>query len=329
MRITASAHLRFAALALLGVTLMDSAHAETPPPSPEILRLIDGYRSAKQFQGNDVAVLLGPSGRMDAATLALLARGLAEADSDARAELALALVLSARASDPLRGQGREAILDERVADVLGGAGIAKNDGAKETCLRALIDAVPARLAARRGAELLASLKESPDPTTALAVAKAKPAGAREVLERLMKSGAADGGTPAFRIARAAAGDAALERGMIRAFREETSFKKKAALARELGLLGTPAALKALGEALRSPLIDEGELRRRSFRVDVLDALRLSYPDRVELIWRGYADDRGYAAAEKFVAESFGVSWSAPRPLFFTQYDAPQPAPPPR
>jgi hypothetical protein len=317
-----------AAFVLWGLILMEPVHADAPDARPEIRELVEKIRAGRTFYGNDVDVLLAPNGRLEPATVALLAKGLAEAGSDPRQELALALVLSAQRADPLRNQGREAILDQGVVDALAGPGISKTDPAKETCLWALVQSAPPRLVALRGAELLASLKAHPDPTTALAVAKAKPAGALETIDRIMKETKVYRESVEFQAARAAVGDSEAEGKYIREFRETSSPKTKTALARRLGLIGTPAALKALGEALRSPLIEVGDLRRRSVRVDVLDALRLSFPERTELIWQAYKDDRGYDAAEKFVAETLKVTWPEPRPPFFTQYVAPQPSAPP-
>jgi len=172
-----------AAFVLWGLILMEPVHADAPDARPEIRELVEKIRAGRTFYGNDVDVLLAPNGRLEPATVALLAKGLAEAGSDPRQELALALVLSAQRADPLRNQGREAILDQGVVDALAGPGISKTDPAKETCLWALVQSAPPRLVALRGAELLASLKAHPDPTTALAVAKAKPAGALETIER--------------------------------------------------------------------------------------------------------------------------------------------------
>lgn len=304
-----------AALAAM-LTPMSSIAQEPTLAEREVARL----RAGEKFFG-DGADLLGSDGRLDEPTLALFVAALRDTDDDPRAEVARALVTVARRADPLSARGGQAIRDVRVIDALVDPGLARRGGAKEVCLDALLLSVPPALLAPHGAALVASLRAAPDPTTALVIARVKPAGGLEALEAVARDNAVFGRSREVALARAALGDLDRERALIAAFRAEQDPAAKADQASDLGLVGTPAALVALGEAVRTPLVISSMSSRRSVRVAVLGALRRAFPEEPSLVWERIRDDSGYAAAEAFVEQRLGVTWTTPRPPFLVQENA--------
>lgn len=289
---------------------------------PATRQIIEGLRTGETYRGNDSDPFV-IEGRIDGPALELLIQTFRDSTGDPRGELAHLLVAVGKAGDELRPKGGDALRDPRVISALVELGLARQDGAKETCLSALIQSVPPALVAPHGDALAASLAASPDQTTAMAVAKAKPKGGLAALEKAIKSAPWIGKTREAELLRAALGDAALEKKLLAAFAAEKSPEKKARLARELGLVGTPATLKALGAELRSPVVYETPSSvARSQRLDILPALQLAFPEEPALYPNTIRDDSGYAAAEAFVEKRLGVTFTSPRPPFLTQNGRP-------
>ena len=265
-----------AALAVaLALALAGLASAGDPPSAArEVVRRL---RAGEAF-GGDATAFLGSDGRVDPGALDLLVAALRETTEDPRGEVARALVAVGRAADPLRARGGDAIRDPRVVAALVDPGLAHADSAKETCLDALVKSVPPALVAPHGAALAACLRQSPDPTVALALARARPADGRAILEAVAKADPTFAATHEVELARAALGDVGREQAIVEAFRACTDPTKESALARDLGVVGTRAALEALARALRTTLIVERGNRRRSVRLEVIAALRLAFPD---------------------------------------------------
>lgn len=318
-RVRPAAGWRFAAGALPLLTLfaLGSAASAQDPARDAVARL----RAGEPFQG-DVRPFIAPDGALAPGALDLLVRSLRDAEDDPRAEVARALIAAARKADPLATRGGEAIRDARVIAALVDPGLARADGAKELCLEALLRSVPPALLAPHGPALIASLRAGPDPTVAIVVAKAKPPGGRAAIDAAAAADVTFAATPEVDLARAALGDAARERALIEAFEAAAEPSAKREQARALGLVATPAALQALGRAVRTPLVDASLSRRRSVRLDVLDALRLTYPAEPALFGHTITDDAGYEAAERFVQDTLGVTFTAPRPPFLTEQGLP-------
>lgn len=304
----------------LGVGLL-AREAAAQDPSSAAREVVARLRAGDPFQG-DVRPLLDRSGALDDATLALLVGALRETQDDPRAEVARALIAAARAADPLAPRGGEALRDARVIGALVDPGLSRADGAKELCLEALLRSVPPAALAPHGGALAASLQAGPDPTVALVLAKARPSGGLGALEAAARADPTFGASPEVALAGAALGDVERERALIAAFEAAADPRRKRELAQDLGLVATPAALRALGAALRTPLVEASLSDRRSVRLDVLSALRLTFPDEPALFGHLIRDDAGYEAAERFVERRLGVRFTAPRPPFLTQEGAP-------
>ncbi len=300
------------------LTMTAPARAQEPPPAA--LEAVARLREGAPFQG-DVRPFLA-EGALEPGALALLVRSLGALEDDPRAEVARALIAAARAADPLAARGGEALRDARVIAALVDPGLRRADGAKELCLDALLRSTPPALLAPHGAALAASLRDAPDPTVALVLAKAKPEGGLAVLEAACGADETFAAAPEVELARAGLGDVARERALVERFEATDDAARKRELARALGLVATRPALAALGRALRTPLVEDRPSVRRSVRLDVLEALRLTYPDEPALFGHTIRDDAGYEAAERLAQDALGVTFTAPRPPFLTEEGKP-------
>lgn len=289
--------------------------SSSPSVPPKAREVVERLRAGEQYGGNDPDPFV-LDGKIDGPALDLLIDAFRNANGDPRGELAHLLAGVGRAGDESRPKGADALRDPRVIKAMVLYGLAKTDGAKETCLDAMIKHVPPALLAPHGDALSASLSERPDQTTALAVAKAKPASGLAALEKAAKASKWFRESREAELLRAALGEGVAEGKLLAAFAGEKDPVKKRNFARELGLVGTPATLKALGSALRTPVVYETPSSvAYSQRLDILAALQLAFPAENVLFPNTINDDAGYAAAEAFVEKQLGVTWSSPRPPF--------------
>jgi len=297
-----------------------STTSSTVPPAARAI--VEKLRAGDPYGGNDADPFV-EDGKIDDAALALLIDAFRNSSGDPRGELAHALVNVGKAGDEARPRGADALRDPRVITAMVVHGLSKTDGAKETCLDAMIKNVPAALLVPHGDALAASLSAGPDQTTALAVAKAKPASGLAALDKAAKATKWFRDSREAELLRAALGEGRAEGKVIAAFNGEKDPVKKRAFARELALVGTPATLKTLGSALRTPVVYETPSAvAYSQRLDILAALQIAYPDEPAVFTNTIHDDAGYARAEAFVEKQLGVTWSSARPPFLTMQGRP-------
>jgi len=230
-------------------------------------------------------------------------------------------------ADPLYAQGGQLIREPYILTLLVDEGLIKDDLGRQASLSALQEFAPANLLKPYGRALKRDLEEHPCATAFLLIAKAKPAGAGALVGEL-RATPRWSKEPNARIAAAALGDTAIEKGYVAVFDAATSGEEKARAAKVLGLIGTETALKALASALRSDLtIDRPDLYfKRSVRVDILEALSYNFPGEPALYESQINDDSGYERAERFCETRLGVSWKQPRPPYLKIGGYPIPVP---
>jgi hypothetical protein len=161
------------------------------------------------------------------------------------------------------------------------------------------------------------------------VAKAKPPQARELVDRLAASPTWNK-TEAVRVARAALGDTKVESEFLTLATKADAASDGKALAAALatlGLVGTPASLKAIAGRLRTPLtIELKGAYIKSVRLSVLEALLYNFPDQPVLYPNRILTERDYLAAEQFCVQTLGTAYNTPEPPFLTYYGYPIPVP---
>ncbi len=282
--------------------------------APQAREALERLRRGEPYAG-EYRAFLAADGAPDPAALDLLERALRETEGDARGEVARALVATAQRSDPLWQEGGAVVRDPRVVATLVSAGGLQLDDAKEVCYDALLYAVPRHLLRPHTAALLDDLRRNPDATTFLIVARLHDDRAAPVVAALQEQDPTWLRTTEAQCCAAAYGDRLTELSAVERFVATTSPREKSALARELGWMGTRLALRALGEALRTPLVHDDFPLRHSCRVEVVAGLRVTYTDAVPLFENRFTSDAAYDEAERFVTEVLGVTWTEPRPPF--------------
>jgi hypothetical protein len=271
------------------------------------------FRAGEEWSG-DAGVYLA-NGRPDAAVLAELRVALGREEEPVREQICRLLAEIGKSADPLFAKGGSIIRDRSVIGILASEGLSRETSARDLCVGYLQDCVPAPVLKEFGKQLSGNLKMWPDTRLLLVIAKAKPPEASEVVDSLMKI-PAWAKKPETMIAAAALGDKEIEKYFIGRFREATVPQEKADAARHLGFIGTPAALAALADGMRTPLVIEMTgVSRRSVRIFVIDALRYNYPDKTFLYSNAVRSDADYEVIEKFCEETFGTKWTTERPPF--------------
>lgn len=268
------------------------------------------------------------NGQPDEAALDLLGKELETASPGVRENLVKLLVEMGRSTDPLTAKGADVLRHPRIIGLLAGPGLVRPDLGREAAIDALRKLVPQRDLARFGAAFKDALARAPSEEVFLLVAKAKPAGARGVIDRLIVLPRWQKAEAVW-IARAALGSVADEATFMEA---ATGAKTGEALARAvgpLGLMGTPRSLKLAGELLRTPLTVDipgsmpGSIK--SVRLNVLDALLYNFPDEPSLYPNNVNRDEDYRTAERFCEKTLGVVYRTPPPPYLKYGNVP-PAP---
>lgn len=258
-------------------------------------------------------------GRPDDEALALLGKALEAGSPTVRENVVKLLVDMGRSTDPLTPEGADVLRHPRIIGLLAGTGLARPDLGREAAMDALRKLVSSRALAPFGEAFADTLGKAPSHEALLLVAKAKPAQARAVLERLNM-------LPRWRheeaclIARAALGNAEDEERFIERARAASSGEELARAVGPLGLMGTPRGLKLLGELLRTPLTVDipGSMPGRSVksvRLNVLDALLYNFPEEPALYPNNINRDDDYRAAERFCTKTLGVVYKDPPPPY--------------
>lgn len=271
------------------------------------------FRAGEEFSGDAQGYLV--NGRPDAAVLAELRSALNREEEPVREQICRLLAGIGKSADPLFAKGGNIIRDRSVIGILAAEGLSRETSARDLCVGYLQDCVPAPVLGEFGKQLSGNLKMFPDTRLLLVIAKAKPPEAAETVDSLIKI-PAWAKKPETMIAAAALGDREIEKSFIARFREATVPKEKADAARHLGYIGTPAALAALADGMRTALVIEMEgVSRRSVRIFIIDALRYNYPDKTFLYSNAVNSDADYEVIEKFCEETFGTKWTTERPPF--------------
>jgi hypothetical protein len=271
-------------------------------------------RGAEVGRGAD-AFLMG--GAPDPAALALLADALATEEGPAREQLVRLLVAVGREADPLHTQGIPILRDRKVVALLVREGLRLPGTARDYALDSMEALVPRELLEEHSKALAEDLAKRPGTSALLVIAKAKPPQAIPVVNSLVDSPSWAHVEEAA-IAKAALGDTLVEKRFADAFLAAHDPREKAMLAKTLGRIGTWTALRTLGSEMRTPLVLEmSHVMERSVRLDILAALVLSFPDKTFLYDNAIQDDQGYARAEAFLEQTFGITWKTPRPPFLT------------
>lgn len=261
------------------------------------------------------------NGQPDESALQVLDKELATGSPNVRENIVRLLVDMARATDPLTKQGADVVRHPRVLEILSTAGLAKPDLGREAAMESLRKLAKQQDLARFETQYTNALAEEPTSEAFLLIAKAKSQKAKELIERLIKLGKWQEMEEA-KIARAALGSKEDEDQFLAAAAaaEAQGGEQFAHAIGPLALMGTPRSLRFIAARLRSPLtIDipgHGPGRSiKSVRLNVLDALLYNFPDQPVLYPNNINRDDDYRNAERFCADTFGVTYKDPPPPF--------------
>jgi len=292
---------------------------------PEIKEQIKKFRAGEEFNGDASAYIV--KGQPDSDALRQLREALAKEDDAVREQIFRLIAEIGKRVDPLYEKGGDLIRDRSIINILVNDGLSQTGSAMEFCLDQLQYSVPPAILHDYGEALTGRLRQSPDATLLLVIAKAKPAEAREAVDKLMEN-------PGWakeletRIASAALGNKEIETEFIKTFLETSDPEEKADYARFLGFIGTPGALKALASEMRTDMVLQMTgVSRRSVRIFIIEGLKYNYPDRTFLYDNAVNSDEDYARIEKFCEEEFGVNYTKDRPPFLWIQGFPSEPPP--
>ena len=300
---------------LIGATSMYSDSSKETPQARLAREQIDRFRVGQSFSGDVQAYIV--AGQPDSRALEVFAQGLAQEPEPVRAQVANVLIALGRQIDPLRDSGGNLIRNPRIIRLLVVEGLSSVGPTRDECLDALLASVPGELFRDYGPVLTKNLEQSPDGTTFLLVAKAKPAGALAVVKELARS-PRWAKSENVQIALAALGEKPAEDKFVQPFLTTRDPSQKAKLAKSLGYIGTDSALRALASQMRTDLVVEmPRVLLRSVRLDIIAALSYNFPDKPFLYDNAVIDDNGYARVEQFCEKTFDTKWQAPRPPFLT------------
>lgn len=286
-------------------------------------QLIERLRKGEPFR-RGAADFLTAEGTPDPEALSALGEAIRTTPEPERESLIRLLAAVGLESDPLRSAGGDLLRDPSVIALLVSPSLQVPGGGRDFALDTLEASTPAALLAPHGAAIAKDLEERPGTSALYLVAKAKPAEARGVVDTLASS-PRWAGEEATAVAKAALGDTAAEKRFTDAFLATKDPKEKARLARVLGRIATRGALSALASEMRTDLVIEMPgVMRRSVRLDVLAALKRSFPEERVLWENAIQSDDDYARAEAFCEAKLGAKWKAPRPPYLKIQGFPSP-----
>lgn len=278
---------------------------------------IAAFQRGEDFKAPANGVYL--QGRPDPAALDTLAEALGKEDPNVRENIVDLLVEMGVSTDPLQRSGAETLRHPQILEILAGPGLAKPDLGREAAMDALRKLGTRTDLAKFGEQFANTLALEPTEEAFLLVAKAKPARAKELIERLLKLPRWEN-LDAARIADAALGNTEEEQKFLSAATEAKTGESLAEVIGPLALMGTERSLMFIGEQLRSPLLIEisGHMPGRSVksvRLNVLDALLYNFPDQPEFYPNNIHRDEDYRAAERACSERLGVVYRNAPPEF--------------
>jgi len=217
---------------------------------------------------------------------------------------------------------------QEVVALMVGPGFAKIDSARSKAMDLLRQYASTATLSRYGDVFLKALKEKPSGTALMLIAKAKPKGAWEEVDRLYQLPERKD-EKAMRIARAALGDTKIEDEYI----ADAQRKEDAGDVSGLGAsfyplveIGTQRSLQAVCRRMRSPLIQNSPgIEQRSVRLIAMHALIYAFPEESKMLDpNNVMKDDDYIRVEQFCEKATGVRYDGmPRPPFFTTFGYPQ------
>jgi|GEM_PF-1063833 len=273
----------------------------------------DAYQLSSLMNGNQFA----PE------TMKMLGKALETDNDDMRDKI---VYLLERINDDVLKEYE--LRNPEIIALLIGPGFAKTDSARSKAMDLLRQRASTATLSRYGEIFLKALKEKPSGTTLMLIAKAKPKGAWEEVDRLSQLPERKD-EKAMRIARAALGDTKIEDEYI----ADTQRKEDAGDVNGLSKsfyplveIGTQRTLQAVCRRMRSPIIIEYPgIERVSIRLNVMDALIYAFPEERKLLEsNNVRRDEDYIRVEQFCEKATGVRYDGmPRPPFFTTLGYPQ------
>ncbi|MDR2207543.1 MAG: hypothetical protein LBE22_01000 [Azoarcus sp.] len=226
-----------------------------------------------------------------------------------------------------------------VIDLMVGPGFAKLDSARGDAMQLLRNYASTSTLSHYEDVFLQALKDGSEVIDLLLIAKAKPKGAWEEVDRLSRlpkwKSPSGSNWESMRIARAALGDTKIEDEYIAdAEQKEEAGDVDGLLSSfdQLTRIGTQRSLQAVCKYMRSPIIIDTSLEKRSIRLYVMQSLIYAFPEE----WRmldpsSVRKDEDYIRVEQFCEKATGVRYDKPRPPFFVSFayrGDPPPVPPP-
>jgi hypothetical protein len=282
--------------------------------------VINEYRRGEEFHPQTPGFL--SNGSLMPQEIDALAAALPKESAHVREQIVRLLVDLGRRADPLFAQGAAILREPRVMAALTGPALAVNDSARDAALSLLHEFAPASTLAMHAEMLTEDFRKFPSSSSFLVLAKAKPSQARVLMLKIAATPRWKDDVDA-RVARAAFGDQAAERLFTEPLATTQDPREFATLARQTGWIGTPTALRALADQVRTSLVFEiPNAVRRSSRLDVIAALSFNFPEEPVLFPHNITSEQSYEAVERFCERHFGTHWSKPRPPFLTDQPFP-------
>jgi len=198
-----------------------------------------------------------------------------------------------------------------VIALLIGPGFAKMDSARANAMDLLRKKASTATLSRYGDVFLKALKEGPEVIDFRLIAKAKPKGAWEEVDRLSQLPERKN-EEGVRIARAALGDTKIEDEYIADAKRKEEAGDARGLAdslRPLVQIGTRRSLQAVCLRIRSPLFFVIGRVFRYVRLDAVEALMYAFPEKAEMLNPSkvvYEED--YIRIEKFCMQETGGAY---------------------
>ncbi len=277
----------------------------------EIIKLREG----KKFRG-PVDMWLS-EGKPDPVGLKVLSDALKNEEEPVRKLVAKVLFAIGKRVDALYLSGGDLVRDEKIIGMIVEYGIDRPGQARDACLDLLCWSVPKSHLQAYGNRLVDNLRQMPDESVFLLIAKDKPDKAKKMIDELALS-PQWATNEELAAAHAALGDEKSEARFINEFLETKNPERKARLATLLGFIGTEKSMTALAGEMRTDMIIKMvNVYKRSVRLDIIAGLRLVHADQPILFENAVKDDAVYEKIELFCERTYGTTWKVPRPPFLT------------
>lgn len=306
-------------LFFINIQLVWSQESEGLYMSESARKYIVSFRNNELFRRPSTDLVVNR--QIKSGVLNDLGKELESGTSEVREQIVLLLVdigIQTNTMEP-----NDHVLHNRdVLKILSTAGLAKADLGLGAAARELRNrSLPSDLAIY-GEYYTEALNQSTDSDLLLLVAKAKPASAKGIIEKIAKS-SSDAPDLDVRIAQAALGDAAIEDEFI----AEASLSKTGAdlanALKDLGFIGTKKSLRAVASYLRTPLkITREGSYERTVRLNAIEALAYNFRDQ-SILYR-VRKPQDYQRVEEFCARELGINFDGPIPDFIPDRVFPRP-----